>query len=132
MAVVPIKLAPRKPIPTFSEVFSRFPIGMQITDGQFAKQLRDIAISEDASFRPGLSCESFPQTLAAVRSGHFAAIIPELAVKELPPGSVHQITGEPLRNLHRDISLVWNPRVVKVRTHAAKVVAAIQTALRFS
>jgi DNA-binding transcriptional LysR family regulator len=132
VAVVPTTLAPRKPTPTFSEVFNTFPIAMQTTDGQFAKQLSEIALSANGSFRPGLGCESFPQTLAAVRSGRFAAIIPELAVKELPSGSVHIITGEPLRKLHRDISLVCNPRVIKVRTHAAKVFSALQTTLRFS
>ena len=132
VAVVPTQLASRKPVPKLSEVFKEYPLAMQNTDGQFAKQLRDIAISEDVSFRPGLGCESFPQTLAAVRSGRFAAIIPELAVKELPAGTVHKIIGEPLRHLKREVVLVWSPRVIKVRIHAAKVVAAMQAALRFS
>lgn len=92
IAVVPTMLAPRKPLPTFSEVFSRFPLAMQNTDGQFTTQLRHIALAENSKFRPGLGCESFPQTLAAVRSGHFAAIIPKLAARELPAGSVHKIT----------------------------------------
>jgi DNA-binding transcriptional LysR family regulator len=78
-----------------------------------------------------LSCQSFPQTLAAVRSERFAAIIPELAVKELPTGSVHKITDTRLRDLQRDIILVWNPRVTRVRPHAAKVVAELQKTLRF-
>jgi DNA-binding transcriptional LysR family regulator len=132
VAVVPHVLAPRKPIPNFSDLFKRFPLAMQTTDGQFSKQLRNIALSEDDSFRPGLGCESFPQTLAAVRSGRFAAIIPELAVQELPTGSVHKISGDPLRQLQRDIILAWNPRVIKVRPRAAKVVTELTSTLRFS
>lgn len=132
VAVVPRVLAPRKPIPNFSDVFKKYPLAMQTTDGQFSKQLRNIALSEDDSFRPGLGCESFPQTLAAVRSGRFAAIIPELAVQELPAGSVHKISGDPLRQLQRDIILAWNPRVIKVRPRAAKVVTELTSTLRFS
>ena len=131
VAVVPTSLAPRKPIPTFSQMFSKFPLAMQTTDGQFTKQLRKVCHSENALFQPGLSCESFPQTLAAVRSGRFAAIIPALAIQELPAGSVHKISGDPLRQLQRDIILAWNPRVTKVRPRAAKVVAELTSTLRF-
>lgn len=131
VAVVPTALTSRKSIPNFSELLGKYPLAMQDTDGQFNRKLRELAHSENASFRPGLSCESFPQTMAAVRSGQFAAIIPELAVQELPAGSVHKVTGSPLRSLKRDISLVWNPRAIKVRTHAAKVLSAIQTTLCF-
>ena len=131
IAVVPAALVSRKEIPTFSQVLSNFPLAMQTTDGQFTKQLREIALSEDIAFRPALCCQSFPQTIAAVRSGRFAAIVPKLALQELPSESVHKITGDPLRKLQRDIILAWNPRVIKVRPHAAKVVAQMQATLRF-
>jgi len=132
VAVIPVTHAPRTKLPSFSEVFTKFPIAMQTTDGQFSEQLLAIAKETDKNFRPCLGCQSFPQTLAAVRSGRFAAIIPELAVKELPLGSVHKITDTSLRKLQRDIILVWNPRVIRVRSHAAKLVAELQKVLRFS
>lgn len=132
VAVVPAALASGKRIPTFSEVLREFPLAMQITDGQFTTQLRNIALSEDVSFRPALCCQSFPQTLAAVRSGRFAAIIPDLAIRELPSGFVHSISDPSLRNLERDIFLVWNPRIIKVRPHAPEVVAEIQATFRLS
>jgi DNA-binding transcriptional LysR family regulator len=131
VAVVPGALVMRTKVPSFSEIFTKFPIAMQTTDGQFSEQLMAISTAEDKSFRPSLGCQSFPQTLAAVRSGRFAAIIPELAVKELPVGSIHKISGTPLRQLQRDIILVWNPRVTRVRPNAAKVVAELQKALQF-
>ena len=131
IAVVPTALANRKPVPTFSEVFTKFPLAMQTTDGQFSKELRNIALAENESFRPGLGCQSFPQTLAAVRSGGFAAVIPELSIQELSSGSYHKIPSASLRKLQRDIILVWNPRVTKVRPRAAKVVTEILTKFRF-
>lgn len=131
VAVLPIALVSRKTIPAFSQLLHKFPFAMQTTDGQFTNQLRDIALCEDITFRPALCCQSFPQTLAAVRSGRFAAIVPTIALQELPSGSVHKISGEPLRQLQREIILVWNPRITKVRPHAAKVITALQSTLRF-
>ena len=131
-AVVPNVITPRAKSPTFSEIFSKLPIAMQTTDGQFSRQVLDIAREEDKNFHPSLSCQSFPQALAAVRSGRFAAIIPELAVKELPAGSVQKITGRPLKQLQREIILVWNPRITKVRPHAGRIALELQRALRFS
>jgi len=131
VAVAPTALAHRKAPPTFSEIFTLFPLAMQNTDGQFAKHLRNIALSETSLFRPGLGCESFPQTLAAVRSGQFAAIIPKLSVQELPAGSVHIISDEKLDQLQREIILVWNPRVTKVRPLAQKVAITLQSILKF-
>jgi DNA-binding transcriptional LysR family regulator len=132
IAVIPIALIHRKATPSFSELLAKYPIAMQATDGQFTKQLRDIAISENVAFRPTLGCQSFPQTLAAVRSGRFAAIIPELALHELPHGSVAKIPGDRLRQLQREIVLMWNPRIIKVRPHAERVLGTMQTTLHFN
>jgi DNA-binding transcriptional LysR family regulator len=131
VAVVPVALVSRKRPPSFSQVFNEFPLAMQSTDGQFTKQLRHIALSQNASFLPALACQSFPQTVAAVRSGQFAAIVPELSVQELPSGFVYKIADNALRELHRDIILAWNPRIMKIRPHAAKIAAQMQTTFRF-
>jgi len=131
VAVVPDSIARQNRLPGFEEIFTNFPIAMQNTDGEFSKRLLDIAIAENKGFLPSLGCQSFPQTLAAVRSGHFAAIIPQMAVKELPMGSIHEITGKPLKQLERDIVLAWNQRITQVRPNARKVVSELQKTLRF-
>jgi len=131
VAVVPTALTTKKKVPSFSEVFSKFPLAMQTTDGQFSKELREIAVAQNETFRPGLGCQSFPQTLAAVRSGHFAAVIPQLSIQELSSGSFHIITNGSLVQLQRDIILIWNPRAIKVRTRASKVAAELVAKLRF-
>lgn len=132
VAVIPKVLFSNKRMPEFAEMFTKLPLAMQVTDGQFSRLLNRIASAEVKSFRPAISCQSFPQTLAAVRSGQFAAIIPELAANELPSGSIHKIAAPELKRLQRDIVLVWNPRVIKVRPHAAKISQKLHALLRFS
>ena len=131
LAVIPLAMVHRKSPPAFSEVFKTFPHAMQTTEGQFTKQLLEVAFSQNHAFRPALSCESFPQTVAAVRSGRFAAIVPELAIRDLPTGSYHKISDASLKALQRELVLAWNPRVIKVRPHADKVLAELGAALKF-
>ncbi len=131
VAVVPLALVSCKSPPAFSEVFKNYPHAMQTTEGQFTKKLLEIALSQDHAFRPALSCESFPQTVAAVKSGSFAAIVPELAIRDLPIGSFHTISDVSLKTLKRELVLAWNPRVIKVRPHAVRVLKALGAMLRF-
>jgi len=107
-------------------------MAIQTTDGQFGKQLVEIASARIPGFEPALACQSFPQTMAAVRSGHFAAILPNLAVSELAPGSVLTVTGPALRGLRREIALVWNPRTIGVRPLAERVAETLRNEMRFA
>jgi DNA-binding transcriptional LysR family regulator len=120
VAVVPKAIAPKGKPPALAGVF-QLPLAIQTTDGQFGKQLLDIARTFVPTFEPALACQSFPQTLAAVRSGRFAAVLPELAAAELPPASVHKVTGPQLQQLSRDYVLVWNRRMIGVRPLATSV-----------
>ena len=120
VAVVPKALVSKGRSPSLAQAF-QLPLAIQTTDGQFGKQLFDIACTFAPAFEPALACQSFPQTLAAVRSGRFAAVLPELAAAELPPASVYKVTGEPLEQLSREYVLVWNRRMIGVRPLAASV-----------
>jgi DNA-binding transcriptional LysR family regulator len=99
------------------------------TDGQFTSGLREIAKALEAPLAPALACQSFPQTMAALRSGCFWAIVPELAVRELPSGVVHRVSDTLLQRLDREAMLAWNPRVIRVRPNAAKIAARLQQVL---
>jgi len=81
-------------------------------------------------FRPALACQSFPQTVNAVRSGGFAAILPSLALSELPAGGYISVTDPALKRLKRKISLVWNPRVTQVRAGAGRLIGQLKDTLR--
>ncbi len=98
-------------------------------DGPFTGGLREIAKSFNVSLRPALACQSFPQTMAALRSGRFWAIVPEIAARDVPSTGLHRLPDPLLRHLDREAMLAWNPRLVRVRPNAAKIAARLQTVL---
>lgn len=128
-AVVPETLSKNKRI-TLKQALAELPLATQTTDGQFTAGLRDLAHAVEVPLAPALACQSFPQTMAAVRTGKFWAIVPELALRELPAGLVHRINDERLATLTREAMLAWNPRVVRIRPAAARVAVALQAALK--
>lgn len=48
--------------------------------------------------------------MAAIKTGRFSSIVPEMAAHDLPPDSVHLNTDEALRSLAREAMLAWNPQ----------------------
>ena len=129
-AMVPDALWPRKAgKPTLKGALTTLPLATQTTDGQFAGGLRDIAKALDVTLSPALSCQSFPQTLAALRSGRFWAIVPELALREATDAALHRVTDPLLTQLDSEAMLAWNPRLVRVRPNAAKIATKLQHAL---
>ena len=125
-ALVPDSLVKGKTKLTLRHALETLPLATQTTDGQFTSGLREIAKALDAPLAPALACQSFPQTLAALRSGRFWAIVPELAVRELPSGVAHRVSDPLLQQLDREAMLAWNPRVVRVRPNAAKIATRLQ------
>jgi hypothetical protein len=67
--------------------------------------------------------------MAALRSGRFWAVVPEIAVCDLIAGAAHRISDELLRQLDREAMLAWNPRLVRVRPNAGKIAARLQLSL---
>lgn len=128
--VVPTALLGKKAKPKVAEILGSAPIAAQTTDGQFAERLRALLHEFGVEPRHALSCQSFPQTLAAVRSGTFAAVLPELATADLPPKDFARIGGAPLRGLSRELVLAWNPRLVRVRPAAGKLTEKLEKLLR--
>ena len=129
VALVPAALWARRKKLSLREFFSELPLATQTTDGQFTAQLRQIAKSLDTPLAPALACQSFPQTMAAVKSGLYAAIVPELALRDFPTGSVHQLEADELGSLAREAMLTWNPRLIRVRPNASKIAVRLQHAL---
>lgn len=125
-AVVPIALIKGGKRPSLKEILTGLPMAVQNTDGQFSRRLREIAIDPGVTLRPALSCQSFPQILAAVRSGAFAAILPKLALSELHPKAYVRLEGGPLDRLRREIALAWNPRSSRLRPGAARLLEQMQ------
>jgi DNA-binding transcriptional LysR family regulator len=126
VALVPEYLARTKKRLSLRQAIAELPLATQTTDGQFTSALRAIAKALDVPLVPALACQSFPQTMAALRYGRFWAIVPEIAVRDLAAGAPHRISDELLRQLDREAMLAWNPRLVRVRPSAGKAAARLQ------
>jgi DNA-binding transcriptional LysR family regulator len=129
VAVVPDALArPRQKL-TLRDALRELPLATQTTDGQFTSGLREIAKTLGVPLGPALSCQSFPQTLAAVRTSRYWAVVPELAMPELAATHYFQIADTALGLLDREAMLAWNPRLVRVRPNAAKIASRLHQTL---
>ena len=129
VALVPEHLAPTKKKLSLRQAIAELPLATQTTDGQFTSGLRAIAKAFDVPLTPALACQSFPQTMAALRSGRFWAIVPELATRDLPSGTAQRLSDASLAQLDREAMLAWNPRLVRVRPNAAKIAVRLQHSL---
>lgn len=75
--------------------------------------------------RVALSCETFPQAALAVRSGHFAALLPTLAAREFAAASTFAIELDGLSALSLPLALVARER----RLEASATLAAFYRSL---
>jgi DNA-binding transcriptional LysR family regulator len=126
--VIPHALLAGKSVPSAREIFRKYPIAIQASDGEFNTTLESIAKSLAPDFCPALACQSLPQVLAAVKSRRFAAVIPDIAIPDLPSNVAVPVKSEELKNLTREVYLIWNRRVESVRPMAAALVEACKWA----
>lgn len=129
IAVVPATLAPSKAKLTLKQALLELPLATQTADGQFTSGFREIAKTLGVPLAPALACQSFPQTMAALRSGRFCSIVPEIALREIDPSSVQRVADPLLQKVEREAMLAWNPRLIRIRPNAAKIAARLQETL---
>lgn len=129
-AIVPAALIPRGARLTLKQALQTLPLATQTTDGQFTGGLREIAKALGVPLTPALSCRSFPQTMAALRSGRFWSSVPAIAVGEADGSRIHRLGDPLLHALDREAMLAWNPRLIRVRPNAARIASKLQHALQ--
>jgi DNA-binding transcriptional LysR family regulator len=78
---------------------------------------------------PAIECETFPQALAAVRSGACAAVLPTMAKAELPASRFHELRGPALGDHARPLLLVHERRLARVRPDAARALDRLARSL---
>jgi DNA-binding transcriptional LysR family regulator len=88
--------------------------------------MRDIANELGVAFRPAVSCQSFPQAGAAVKSGLFASVLPKLALIDFPAKGFEFIEDRALHRLQREIVLAWNPRIARLRPGTTRLLEQMQ------
>lgn len=127
---IPRRLVRSKREVTLGTALSRLPIASQKSDGQFIRRMHDIALAQGGHFEPALLCESFPQSMCAVKSLQFAAFVPRIATKELSASRFHWVQDPVLKTQSRELVLAWNPRGAQIRTVSTRLADQLQTALR--
>ena len=120
-----------KKLPEMRCVFQTMPVAMQSGDGAFMQQFRAWAEKSGLKVSIKLECDSFPQASRAVRSGHFASVLPGIARGELPGSEFWELDIPGLNKEPRPICLAWNPRIARLRGAAEDLINHCKRVLKF-
>jgi DNA-binding transcriptional LysR family regulator len=126
--------APRERLPRsqpteWHAVLETVPLALQATGGQFHRTLEEAASKQRVRLEPALCCVSFTQAARAVLSGQYAAILPSIAVVDLPPDRFLQLPLPLLKTYERQVCLAWNPRQYRLRPSLEKFTAHLVKSL---
>ena len=127
-AIVPEALLSSKSTLSVADVFE-LPMALMTTDGQFTARLKAISKKQGVELQTTIACESFPQALAAVRTGRYCSILPRLALSSLDSG-FRELRHAAFKPLARDLSLIWNTRMLQVRPLAIQVIEHMKEHLK--
>ena len=112
---IPRKLIPKKTGAGWKQLFASVPLAMFESGGQFTSSLQQAMNRTGIAPEIILRCKSFPQAAAAMRREACGAILPDIAREDLPEETFKAIEIPFLKEISRDISLVWNKRLEEVR-----------------
>lgn len=105
----------------FSLLLDMFPLATLGSGSGFHASLRRNCTEFGIKLRVQCETQSFPFAARMLKSGAFMAVLPCMAEKELGEGFV-KVTHPALDRLARSISLAWNPRLLRVRPSARRVI----------
>jgi DNA-binding transcriptional LysR family regulator len=114
-----------------AKILTGLPLASLNLSGELARQF--IAATEKAHVEPvvRLQCDSLPQALQAVQTGHYAAVLPTLAKPIAESLGIRVFAGKLFAGMGRDMDLIWNPRVERVRPIIARVADFAEICWRF-
>ena len=113
----------------FDKAVTRLPVAT-LGSGSFYTQLQTNLRAAGVSLGNMNATQSFPFALRLLKTGGYAAILPDIAEVELPD-DVLKLESPALESLSRKLSLAWNPRLLRVRPAAEAVIRFfIQTLTR--
>lgn len=118
---VPISALRDRKKPDCRWALSHLPIACLDEKSEFGRRLLETTAKAGFHLNIRLGCESFPQACHAVASGGYAAVLPRLAAADLPPERFAVLDSPLFRNQRREIALVWNPRMLRLRAVAQRV-----------
>lgn len=110
-------------------ILGQVPLAILHGDGELVKGLQALASDSGVKLDVRLRCESLPMACRAVALGSYAAVLPLFCKAELP-ADVRVVASPAFKALERTIHLVWNPRILRLRPVAAKVLAQLQKTIK--
>lgn len=125
---IPARFRPLTRQFTPTELLARLPLATLGSDTEFFEGLVRNAEKRVASVRFAVITESFPQAARAVQSGDYAAILPAHAAPDLKGALSFDLPF--LRGAERSVSLVWNPRLVRMRVDGVALRDRLKQSLR--
>lgn len=102
-------------------VMSSVPIAYMVSTGDFTRRLDEITCKSKLKINIRLECESFPEVCQAIQSGCYAGILPTMAATDLPRDKFVCRNPSFLKKLSGKIALVWNPRIMRLRSASAGI-----------
>ena len=107
----------------FPRLMGMLPLATLAGGSGFYASLKRSCMEYGIDLRVQCETQSFPFAARMLKSGAFMAILPCMAEEELGKG-FFKVTHPALDRLARSISLAWNPRLLRVRPSAGKVIEA--------
>ena len=107
----------------FPRLMETLPLATLAGGSGFYASLKRSCMEYGIDLRVQCETQSFPFAARMLKSGAFMAILPCMAEEELGKG-FFKVTHPALDRLARSISLAWNPRLLRVRPSAGKVIEA--------
>lgn len=128
---VPRGLLPGRRKRDFAWVIENVPVTSLVGDGQFRARLDAIEKKLNTTLKFPLECESFPHAWSALESGHYAAILPQLAVAKVRRREFVEIAPPSIDHPRRSVVLAWNPRLLRLRETASALREKLAAVLKF-
>jgi DNA-binding transcriptional LysR family regulator len=100
-------------------------------EGSFRSGLAQMAKKEGVKINIQIECSSFPLAARAVAIGKVAAILPAIAVSDLPSPVATQVTFSFLKNFDREMCLASNARLIRIRPILQKTGEVLTEVCRF-
>lgn len=97
-----------------ASLLSHFAFAGMEGSGSYQTHIRKVIASQGIIMKHAVNCSSFPMMAKAVQTLSFAAILPEIAVEELPAEHFQKVELAALKPLERQIVICWNHRLARV------------------
>ena len=115
----------------WAKLLNTLPLATLEGEGSFRGRLAQAAKKVGVELNIQIECSSFPLAARAVAKGSVGAILPTIAVTDLPPAVAAQVHLTFLKSFDREMCLAVNPRILRIRPILNQAAAAITQSCHF-